>query len=93
MFFCCLSLVEASQASVVTLVEPPALLNGQLQLVDLSEDSLESGLSSLEDAGVTNIKLVASLLQSLPRLDSLLHASLTETGVKPATEPVLLVPL
>ena len=64
-------LVETSQTSIMSLVESPALLDREISLANLSEDSLESGLSSLEDTGVTNIKAVALILQSLASSNSL----------------------
>ena len=65
------SLVKASQTSIMSLVESPALLDRKVSLTNLSEHSLESGLSPLEDTGVTNIKAVALILQGLAGSHSL----------------------
>ena len=92
MLSCSLCLVKSSQSSIMSLIQPPALLNRQVRLANFSEDSLQCRLGSLEDAGVTNIKLVASILECLTSRDGLSHADLTEASVVPAAELILFIP-
>jgi hypothetical protein len=42
-----LGLVEAGQATVVALVQPPGLLNRQIRLPDLLQDGSQGGLESI----------------------------------------------
>ncbi len=66
-----LGFVEASEAAVVALVQPPRFLHGQVGLPRLLEDSGQGRLCPLEDGSVRNIKSIAILLERLATRDSL----------------------
>ncbi|MPC34081.1 hypothetical protein E2C01_027456 [Portunus trituberculatus] len=68
-----LGLVEASKATIVTLIETPGLLNGDVLLVDLLQNGLKSLVGPGQYRGVGKVKLEASILQCLPSSMSLLH--------------------
>lgn len=87
-----LCLVEAGQASVVTFVQAPGADHGQPHLVRALHDGPQGLDGPFEHGGVAHVKLHARLFDGLRATLGLLQALLTEVGVEPATEAVLLVP-
>jgi len=57
-----LSFVKALKSTIVTFVKSPMLLDWDIILAELSYDSVVCHNSASEDRGVSNIKLIASLL-------------------------------
>ncbi len=91
-FFSCLGLVEASEASVVTLIQTPRTDHRQPHLVSAFHDGPQRLDRTLQYRGVAHVKLEAGILDSLGSTLGLPHTLLTEVGIEPATEAVLLVP-
>lgn len=60
-FLCCFSLVQPSQATVVTLIQAPGPVDGQPHLVDAVQNKPQGPDRPLQDRGVANIKLIASI--------------------------------
>lgn len=86
-------LVHASQASVVTFVQAPCLLDGYGALTRFFQDGIESHVSSLQHACVGDVELQSGILDSFASIKSLLDAFFTEIGVVPAAEEIQLIPL
>lgn len=60
-FGSCFSLVQARQATIVALIQPPGPVDGQPHLVDAVQNKPQGADGSLKDGGVAKIKLVASI--------------------------------
>ena len=88
-----LGLVHALEGAVVTLVELPALDDGQPLAVHGEQHVVQRVDGALEVAGVADVEVVAGLLEGLAAVESLLDASLGEVDIGPTGEQVGLVPL
>lgn len=61
MFGCCFRLVQPSQATIVALVEAPGSVDRQPHLVDAVQNEPQGADGPLQDRGVANIELIASI--------------------------------
>ena len=77
----------------MTLVQPPGLVDRDVSLLDDLQDLVEGDLGTSQDRGVSDVKLVSSLLESVASVLGFLHTLLAQVGVEPPAESVLLVPL
>jgi len=87
-----LSLVKALKSTIVTFVKSPMLLYWDIVLAELSYDSVVCHNSAGEDRGVSNIKLISSLLEQLASENSFLNTVLSQGHICPPSEAVLVVP-
>src|SRR3990172_3106729 len=87
-----LGLVEALQRAVVTLVEPPAVADGNPHPVECVERDPERADRATQERRVGHVEVVAALLQQPPRGLGLLEPLRGEVDVRPAGEAVLEVP-
>ena len=87
-----LGLVETGEASVVTLVQTPGADHRQPHLVCALHDGPQGLDGALQHRRVADVELEPGLLDGQGSALGLLHALLTEVGVEPAAEAVLLVP-
>jgi len=88
-----IGLVQALEGTVVALVELPCLGDGEPVAVELVEHAVERVDGALEKGRVAEVKVVASLLESLAAGMGLLAAGVREVDVGPTCEEVLEVPL
>ena len=88
-----LGLVHALQGAIVTLIELPALDDGQPLAVHREQNVVQRVDGALEVRGVADVEVVAGLLEGLAAVEGFLHASLREVHVGPASKEVCLVPL
>ncbi len=79
--------------TVVPLVQPPGLVDRDVSLLDNLQDRVEGHLGSGQKGSVSHIKLIFVSLERMTSIFGLLQTLLTEVGIEPPTEPVLLVPL
>ena len=87
-----LGLVQALQATVVALVEAPALDHRQPDAVHLVEAVVQGVDGTLEHRGVGDVELVALGLEQLTCRHGLRHAGGRQIDVNPAGEAVFEVP-
>ena len=87
-----LRLVEPLEGAVVALVEPPALLDRQPEPVEAVEGDPEGADRPLEQRGVGEVEVVASLGEQPGRFPGLFDPLGRKVDVGPAGEAVFEVP-
>src|SRR5690606_13084364 len=87
-----LSLIEALQRAVVTLVQAPAPLDRQPHEVHLVQHDPRGADSALEDRGEDEVELEPLLLEKPPGFARLITARVGQVDVDPAGKKVLQVP-
>lgn len=85
-------LVHAGQATIVTFVQSPCLLDGDRALAGFRQDRLKGDVGALENRCVGHVELEPSFLDGLSGVECFLLALFAEVGVVPAAEEIQLVP-
>ena len=88
-----LSLVESLEHSVMLLVKPPCLLDGDPVEIHRIEDIVQSLDGSLKVRSVSHFEGETILFQDFTGIKSFLDTFLAQINIGPPCEPVLLVPL
>ena len=91
-FLSSLSLVEALERTVASLIEAPGLVVGNEQTAHLFRDGVVSLDGTLQDGCVSQVKLEAVLLEELTSGLGLLDTLSSQVDIMPAGEAVLEVP-
>ena len=87
-----LSLVEALESTIMTLVKSPVLMNRDVMASELCCDCVICHDSAGKDRGVSNVELISALLKKLTSVHCLLNTVFSQLNIGPASEAVLLVP-